>query len=114
MKEKRSAFDLARVLAVLGGLLTIVSGAQEILSLTGRSNSPNLELVTRAFVYGMIVTTFGLVGVVGSKRVRNVPWSILLIISGLIAYQFVGGFPWLVGPVLIVLAGIVGVVAKLA
>ena len=114
MKEKQSTFDLARVLAILGGLLTVVSGVQDIISLVERRNFPNLDVVTNAFIFGVVVIALGLVGVVGSKQVRSLGWNILLIIVGLLAYQFDGGFPWLFGPVLVVLAGIVGIIAKLA
>ena len=114
MKEKQSAFDLARVLAILGGLLTVVSGVQDILLLLERRNLPSLEVLTNAFIFGMVVIALGLVGVMGSKQVRSLVWNIVLIVVGLLAYQFDGGFPWLFGPVLVVLAGIVGIVAKIA
>ena len=114
MKEKQSAFDLARVLAVLGGLLTVVSGVQDILSLAGRRNMHSLEVVTNAFIFGIIVVGLGLVGVLGSRQVKTLTWNIVLIVVGLLAYQFDGGFPWFFGPLLVVLAGIVGIAAKLA
>ncbi len=114
MKEKRSTFDLARIFAILGGLLTVVSGIQEVLSLIQRKSIPNLDIVTNAFFFGVAVIALGLVGVVASKQVRSLGWNIALIIVGLLAYQFDGGFPWLFGPILVVLAGIVGIIAKLA
>ncbi len=114
MKEKQSALDLARILAVLGGLVTIVAGIQGVLSLLGRRNAPSIELVTSSAIYAIVVIALGLVGIMGSRQVKSVGWDVVLIIVGLVAYQFDGGFPWLFGPVLIVLAGIVGVVGKLA
>lgn len=117
MKEKQSAFDLARILAVLGGLVTVVAGAQDILSLIGligRRNIPSIEAVTTSVIYAVIVIVLGLVGVMGARQVRSLVWDIILIVVGLLAYRFDGGFPWFFGPILVVLAGIVGIVAKLA
>ncbi len=114
MKEKQSAIDLARILAVLGGLVTIIAGVQGIMSLLGHRNTPSIELVTSSTIYAIVVIALGLIGIMGSRQVKSLAWDIILIIVGLVAYQFDGGFPWLFGPVLIVLAGIVGVVGQLA
>lgn len=114
MKEKQPAFDVARILAVLGGLVTIVAGVQYVLSLLGRRNMPSLEVVTSSMIYAVLVIALGLVGIMGSRHVTSVGWDIMLIIVGLLAYQFDSGFPWLFGPILVVVAGIVGVVGKLA
>ena len=114
MKEKQSAFDLARILAVLGGLVTVVAGFQDILSLIGRRNIPSIEAVTTPVIYAVIVIVLGLVGVIGARQVRSLVWDIILIVVGLLAYQFDVGFPWFFGPILVALAGIVGIVAKLA
>ena len=113
MKEKQSLFGLARILAVLGGIVTVVSGARDVLSLVERRNFPNIEAATSAFVYSAIVIGLGLVGLVGSRQVKSVIWNIVLIVIGFLAYEFDGGFPWLLGPALIVLAGVVGLVARL-
>lgn len=114
MKEKQPAFDLARILAVLGGLVTVVAGAQDILSLIDRRNLPNFEALTNIIIYAIVVIVLGLVGVIGARRVTSLGWDIVLIIAGLLAYRFDGGFPWFFGPILVVLAGIVGIVAKLS
>lgn len=114
MKEKQSAFDLARLLAVLGGLVTVVAGAQEILSLIGRGNIPRIETITDSVIYGVVVIALGLVGIWGARQVKSLGWDIVLVIVGLLAYQFDGGFPWFFGPILVVLAGIVGIVARLS
>jgi len=114
VKENQSAFDLARILAVLGGLVTTVAGAQDILSLVGRRNPPSIEVITDSVLYGLLVIALGLVGVWGARKVKSLGWDIVLIIVGIFAYRFDGGFPWLFGPILVVLAGVVGVVAKLS
>ena len=114
MKEKQSAFDLARILAVLGGLVTVVAGVQDILSLIGRRNIPSIEAVATSVIYAVVVIVLGLVGVMGARQVRSIIWDVVLVLVGLLAYQFDGGFPWFFGPILVVLAGIVGIVAKLA
>ena len=114
MKENQSAFDLARILAALGGLVTVVAGAQDILSLVGRRNPPSIESITYSILYGLLVIALGLVGVWGARNVKSVGWDVVLIIAGLFAYRFDGSFPWLFGPILVVLAGVVGIVAKLS
>lgn len=118
MKENQSALDLARILAVLGGLVTVVAGAQDILSLIGRRNTPSIEAITESIIYGVAVIALGLVGVWGARQVKSLGWDVILITVGLLAYQFNGGFggdfPWFFGPILVVLAGIVGIVAKLS
>ncbi len=111
---KQSWFDLARILAILGGILTVVSGAQDLLSVFQRRNFPGVEVFTEAFIYAAIVIGLGLLAVMGSRQVKTILWNVVLIIAGLLAYQFDGGFPWLFGPVLVVVAGIVGLVGKLA
>lgn len=110
MKGKQSWFDLARILAILGGLLTVVSGAQEILSLVTRRNIPGVD----AFFYAALVIAMGLVAILGSRQVKIIVWDVVLIIVGLVAYQFDGGFPWIFGPILVVVAGIIGLVGKLS
>jgi hypothetical protein len=102
------------MLAVLGGLVTVVAGAQDILSLVGRGNLPRIEAITETIIYGVLVIALGLVGVWGARKVKSLGWDVVLIIAGLFAYQFDGGFPWLFGPILVVLAGVVGIVARLS
>lgn len=114
MKEKQSAFDLARILAVLGGLVTVVAGGQNVLSLVVRRNPPSLEAITNTIIYALVVITLGLLGIWGARHVQSLGWDVGLIIAGLLAYQFDGRFPWFFGPILVVLAGIVGIVARLS
>jgi len=114
VREKQSAFNLARLLAILGGLLTVVSGARDTLSLVGRRNIPSLEVVTSAAILSVVVIALGLAAILGSRSVRSVAWNVVLIIVGLLGFQFTGGFPWFLGPVLVIFAGFVGIIAKLA
>ncbi len=112
-KEKESAFQLSRVLAILGGLLVIVAGALELTSLVVRRNIPSLDSVVSTVGYSLLDTVLGIVAIAGSRQVKSIVWSIVLVVVGVVAYPFGGGFPWGYGPVLIILAGVVGVVAKL-
>ncbi len=113
-KEKESAFQLTKVLAILGGLLIIVAGALELTSLVTRRNIPSIESVASSLGYGVLDVVLGIVAVAGSRYVRSILWSIVLIIVGVVAYSFGGGFPWGFGPLIVVIAGIVGIIAKLA
>ncbi len=112
-KEKESAFQLTKVLAILGGLLIIVAGALELTSLVTRRNIPSIESVASSLGYGVLDIVLGIVAVAGSRYVRSILWSIVLIVVGVVAYPFGGGFPWGFGPLIVVIAGIVGIIAKL-
>ncbi len=113
-KEKEFAFQLAKVLAILGGLLVIVAGALELTSLVTRKNIPSIESVASILGYGVLDIVLGIVAVAGSRYVRSFLWSIVLMVVGVVAYSFGGGFPWGLGPIIVVIAGIVGIIAKLA
>ncbi len=112
-KEKESAFQLARVLAILGGLFAIVAGALELTSLAARRNIPSLESVASTAGYGVLDIVLGIVALIGSRFVKRIVWSVVLIIVGVIAYPFGGGFPWGYGPIIVIIAGVVGIIAKL-
>ncbi len=113
-KEKESAFQLTKVLAILGGLLVIVAGALELSSLVTRRNIPSIESAASTLGYGVLDIALGIVAVAGSRHVRSLVWGLVLIVVGVVAYPFGGGFPWGLGPIIVVIAGIVGIIANLA
>ena len=65
-------------------------------------------------MFGLLGVGLGLLAVFGSTEVRNLLYDVALIVVGVISYEHVGGFLWQLGPVLVVLAGLVGIVAQLA
>ena len=112
-KEKQFVFELARILAILGGLLVIVSGVLDVSSFLTRRNLPSIESVTNTLGYSILTIALGLVAILGSRYVKNVVWNIVLIVVGVFAYPFGGGLPWEFGPIIVILAGIVGIIAKM-
>ncbi len=113
MAEKQSAFQLARVLAVLGGIVVILWGVLRFTSLIERGNVPSLEFAATVAVYGALAVALGLISVAGSKFVKNLGWSMVLIVVGALAFSLGVGFPWYMGPLLVVLSGLAGIVGKL-
>ena len=113
MKEKQSAFELARVLAILGGIFTLVSGVLDLASLLARRTLPSLDSLANTLGYGIVVIILGVVALAASRYVKVIAWDIALVIIGALAYPFAGGFPWGWGPLLVVLGGIVGIIARL-
>ncbi len=112
-KERQSVFELTRVLSILGGLFVVVSGVLDVTSLLTKRNVPSLESVANTLGYSVLAVGSGLVPILGSRYVKYVTWDIVLIVVGIIAYPFAGGFPWKFGPIIVILAGIVGIVARL-
>lgn len=113
MAQKQSAFQLARFLAVLGGIVVILWGVLRFTSLLERGNAPSLDFVATVAVYGILSVALGLVSIAGSRFVKNIAWSLVLIVVGVIAFSLGVGFPWYFGPVLVVLSGLAGIVGKL-
>lgn len=112
-KEKESAVRLAKVLAILGGLLIIMAGALELTSLVTRGNITSIESVVTTLGYGLLDVTLGIVAVAGSRHVKSILWGIILIIVGVVAFPLGGGSPWGFGPVIVIIAGLLGIIAKL-
>ncbi len=81
-------------------------------SLTGGLSS--LGSILSSTVLGLLGLGLGLVAISASRKVRNVLYDLVLIVVGVTSYEYVGGFLWQLGPVLVVFAGLVGIVAKLA
>ncbi len=81
MAEKQSAFQLAMFLAVLGGIVVILWGVLRFTSLIERGNVPSLEFAATVAVYGALGVALGLISVAGSKFVKHLAWSMVLIVS---------------------------------
>ena len=98
--------------ALLGGLLILVEAVLVLFRPVERGLS--LESIVSSTAFGLLGMGLGLFAIFGSREVKNLLLDVSLIIAGVIAYEYVGGFLWQLGPVLVVLAGLVGIVAKLA
>ncbi len=89
----QTAYEAARVLCVIGGLTILVSGL---------------------FFFVLSRLALGLVATVISGQLKHTLWSAIVVAVGLVAYHFGGGsFPWSLGPILIIAAGVAGIIAHL-
>ncbi len=113
LRQKKAAFELARALAIFGGLLVLVEGILVLLIPIDRGFS-SLESIASSTVFALLGVGLGLVAVFASRELKSLLWDVALLVVGVIAYEYVGGFLWQLGPVLVLLAGLVGIVAKLA
>ena len=95
------------------GLLVLVEGVLVLSGPIDRGFS-SLESIASSTVFGLLGIGLGLLAIFGSREVKNLLWDLGLFVVGVISYEYVGGFLWQLGPVLVVLAGLVGIVAKLA
>ncbi len=114
MKEKQSFFDLARLLTILGATLTLIPGLLEFGSFLTRRSLPSLGLLASTLAYGVTAIILGLIAIIGSRHVKTVAWDLALVTVGVVAYPLGGGFPWGWGPILIIIGGVLGIVARLA
>ena len=68
-------------------------------------------MISGVYYFAFSRIAVGLVATVISGQIKHLLWSLLMVVVGVIAYMFEpSGSLWLYGPVLVVLAGIIGVV----
>ncbi len=111
--EKKSIFELARVLVILGAILTLLGGVFQVAAPLTERRLPPLDSLVSNVGYGILVIVLGLVALIAVRNVKLVIWDIVLIVIGVVAYRFGEGFPWYWGPILIILGGIVGIIGRL-
>jgi len=98
-QNRRSGLELAKILAVLGGLVTLFSGILAIISpFNSRARLSDLYLIV----------------ILGSKHVSSLAWGVSIVGIGLLAYRFGANYLYNLGPIMIVIAGIVAVAVRLA
>lgn len=89
----QTTYEGAKILCVIGGLTILVSGL---------------------FFFVLSRLALGLVATLISGQLKHMLWSAIVVVVGLVAYQFDGGgFPWSLGPILVIAAGIAGIIAHL-
>lgn len=114
-QDKRSGLELAKLLAVLGGLVTLFSGIVAIFSpFSSEVRLSDLDLIVNVATYGFLVIVLGLIAILGSRHVSSLAWGVSIIGIGLLAYRFGANYLYNLGPIMIVIAGIVSVVVRLA
>jgi hypothetical protein len=91
----------AYILAIIGGILMIIFSILGMLSYAVAL--PFQSPIGGFFGAGIITLILGIVAVVGSKRVSQLLWAIVLIVVG-----FIGGG---IGGLLVLIGGILGLLA---
>ncbi|HYB84135.1 MAG TPA: hypothetical protein VED86_02305 [archaeon] len=95
-------WEVGYVLAMLGGILTIVLSLASLLHYP--INLPLQVPLTGYFGIGVISLILGVVAVLGSKRVNQLIWGVILLAVGFL----VGG----VGGLLAMLGGVAGLLSR--
>ena len=114
-QNKQSGLELAKILAVLGGLVTLFSGILAIISpFNSRARLSDLDLIVNVATYGFLVIALGLIAILGSKHVSSLAWGVSIVGIGLLAYRFGANYLYDLGPIMIVIAGILSVAVRLA
>jgi hypothetical protein len=87
------SFEVAKILGIIGGLVSLVSGL---------------------YFFALSRIAVGLVAFVISGQIKHLMWSGVMIVVGVIAYTFEGGGSlWSYGPILVIAAGVIGVITHM-
>jgi hypothetical protein len=114
-QDRQSGLQLAKVLAVLGGLITLFSGVLATISpFSSGVRLSDLGLVVNVVTYGFLVIVLGLIAILASRHVASLAWGVCIIGIGVLAFRFGASYLYNIGPIMIVIAGIASVVVGLA
>jgi hypothetical protein len=87
----QTALESAKIIGIIGGLVVLVSGI---------------------YFFAISRLALGIVAAVISGKMRQLLWSLVMVVVGVIAYQFDSGSSlWSYGPILVIVAGVVAVIA---
>jgi len=87
----QSALEAAKVIGIVGGLVVLVSGV---------------------YFFAISRLALGIVAAVISGKMRQLLWSVVMVVVGVLAYEFDSGSSfWSYGPILVIVAGVIGIVA---
>ena len=87
----QSALEVAKVIGIVGGLVVLVSGV---------------------YFFAISRLALGIVAAVISGKMRQLLWSVVMVVVGVLAYEFDSGSSfWSYGPILVIVAGVIGIVA---
>src|SRR5437879_11997978 len=88
-QNRRSGVELAKILAVLGGLVTLFSGILAIISpFNSRARLSDLDLIVNVATYAFLVIALGLIAIIGSKHVSSLAWGVSIVGIGLLTFRF--------------------------
>ena len=84
------SFEAAKILGIVGGLVSLISGL---------------------YFFAFTRIAIGLIATVISGQIKHLMWSAVMIVVGIVAYTFEGGGSyWSYGPILVIVAGIIGII----
>ena len=89
----QSALEAAKVIGIVGGLVVLVSGV---------------------YFFAISRLALGIVAAVISRKVTQLLWSVVMVVVGVLAYEFDSASSfWSYGPILVIVAAVIGIVAHL-
>jgi len=87
----QTSLEAAKIIGIVGGLVVLVSGV---------------------YFFAISRLALGIVAAVISRKVTQLLWSVLMVIVGVLAYEFDSGSSlWSYGPILVIVAGVIGIIA---
>ncbi len=88
----QTSLEAAKIIGIVGGLVVLVSGI---------------------YFFAISRLALGIVAAVISRRVTQLVWSVIMVIVGVLAYEFDSGSSlWSYGPILVIVAGVIGIIAR--
>jgi len=87
----QTSLEAKKIIGIVGGLVVLVSGV---------------------YFFAISRLALGIVAAVISRRMTQLLWSVLMVIVGVLAYEFDSGSSlWSYGPILVIVAGVIGIIA---
>ncbi len=69
-------------------------------------------LVSGVYFFAISRLALGIVAAVISGKMSQLLWSVVMVVVGVLAYEFDSGSSfWSYGPILVIVAGVIGIVA---
>ncbi len=88
----QTSLEAAKIIGIVGGLVVLVSGV---------------------YFFAISRLALGIVAAVISRRMTQLVWSVIMVIVGVLAYEFDSGSSlWSYGPILVIVAGVIGIIAR--
>ena len=88
----QTALEAAKIIGIVGGLVVLVSGV---------------------YFFAISRLALGIVAVVISRKATQLLWSVVMVIVGVVAYEFDSSSSfWSYGPILVIIAGVIGIILR--
>jgi len=87
----QTSLEAAKIIGIVGGLVVLVSGI---------------------YFFAISRLALGIVAAVISRRMTQLLWSVIMVIVGVLTYEFDSGSSlWSYEPILVIVAGVIGIIA---